>query len=127
MKRPVAASTDIFQMDSRPALICLQSLPCSSWRNARDERHHERASSRDQRERTYEDDFCRFTWLTIAFSKRVENQAHSVALFAMCYNFVRIRDNLGGYWFAAALGKTLVAVGPVPTSWRISSPSLAQA
>jgi IS1 family transposase len=33
----------------------------------------------------------RFTRLTNAFSKKVENYAHSVALFAMYYNFVRIR------------------------------------
>jgi hypothetical protein len=32
----------------------------------------------------------RFTRLTNAFSKRVENRAHSVALFAMYYNFVGI-------------------------------------
>jgi hypothetical protein len=32
----------------------------------------------------------RFTRLTNAFSKKVENHAHSVALFAMYYNFVCI-------------------------------------
>ena len=29
-----------------------------------------------------------------AFSKKIENQAHSVALFAMCYNFVCIHKTL---------------------------------
>ena len=36
----------------------------------------------------------RFTRLANAYSKKVENHAHSVALFAMYYNFVRIHKTL---------------------------------
>ena len=36
----------------------------------------------------------RFTRLTNAFSKKLENHAHSVALFAMYYNFVKLHRTL---------------------------------
>jgi hypothetical protein len=36
----------------------------------------------------------RFTRLTNASSKKLENHAHSVALFTMYYNFVRIHKTL---------------------------------
>jgi hypothetical protein len=36
----------------------------------------------------------RFTRLTNGFSKKLENHAHSVALFALYYNFVRVHKTL---------------------------------
>jgi hypothetical protein len=36
----------------------------------------------------------RFTWLTNAFSKKVENHAHAIAIYFMHYNFVRIHASL---------------------------------
>jgi hypothetical protein len=36
----------------------------------------------------------RFTRLTSAFSKKLENHAHMVALYALWYNFVRIHKTL---------------------------------
>src|SRR5207245_3171163 len=36
----------------------------------------------------------RFTRLTNAFSKKLENHAHMVALYALLYNFVRIHKTL---------------------------------
>ena len=36
----------------------------------------------------------RFTRLTNGFSKKVENHAHSVALFALYYNFIKIHKTL---------------------------------
>jgi hypothetical protein len=39
----------------------------------------------------------RFTHFTNAFSKKIENKKHSVALRFMHYNFARIHKNLEGY------------------------------
>lgn len=36
----------------------------------------------------------RFTRLTNAFSKKLENHAHMVALYALWYNFVRVHKTL---------------------------------
>jgi hypothetical protein len=37
----------------------------------------------------------RFTWLTNAFSKKVENHAAAVALYFMWYSFGRVHQTLG--------------------------------
>ena len=52
----------------------------------------------------------RFTRLTNAFSKKIENHAHSVALHFMHYNFCRSHASLGGITPAMAAG---VAKGPM--------------
>ena len=48
----------------------------------------------------------RFTRLTNAFSEKIENHAHSVALHFMHYNFVRQHKSLGGISPAMAAGAT---------------------
>jgi hypothetical protein len=69
----------------------------------------------------------RFTRLTNAFSKKVENHAHSVALFAMNYNFVRIDKTLRTTpAMAANVTKRLWEIGDIVdvleawenTTWR---------
>jgi hypothetical protein len=40
------------------------------------------------------EDLRRFTRLTNAFSKKLENHAHMVALYALWYNFVRVHKTL---------------------------------
>src|SRR5205823_4371174 len=56
----------------------------------------------------------RFTRLTNAFSKKVENHAHSVALFAMYYNFVRIHKTLRTTpAMAAGITKRLWEIGDI--------------
>ena len=67
----------------------------------------------------------RFTRLTNAFSKKVENHAHSVALFAMYYNFVRIHKTLRTTpAMAANVTKRLWEIGDVVDvleSWEATS------
>jgi len=56
----------------------------------------------------------RFTRLTNAFSKKIENHAHSVALFALYYNFVRIHKTLRTTpAMAAGVTKRLWEIGDV--------------
>lgn len=56
----------------------------------------------------------RFTRLTNAFSKKVENHAHSVALFAIYYNFVRIHKTLRTTpAMAAGVTKRLWEIGDI--------------
>jgi hypothetical protein len=56
----------------------------------------------------------RFTHLTNAFSKKVENHAHSVALFAMYYNFVRIHKTLRTTpAMAAGVTKRILEIGDI--------------
>lgn len=56
----------------------------------------------------------RFTRLTNGFSKKVENHAHSVALFAMYYNFVRLHKTLRTTpAMAASITKRLWEIGDI--------------
>jgi IS1 family transposase len=56
----------------------------------------------------------RFTRLTNGFSKKVENHAHSVALFAMYYNFVKLHKTLRTTpAMAASVTKRLWEIGDV--------------
>jgi IS1 family transposase len=58
----------------------------------------------------------RFTRLTNAFSKKVENHAHSVALHFMAYNFVRIHGTLRcSPAMAAGVSKRLWDIGDIVT------------
>jgi hypothetical protein len=69
----------------------------------------------------------RFTRLTNAFSKKVENHAHSVALFAMYYNFVRVHKMLRTTpAMAANVTKGLWEIGDVVDvleAWERARPS----
>ena len=68
----------------------------------------------------------RFTWLTNAFSKKVENHTHAVALHMMYYNFVRIHQTLRTTpAMAAAVTKKLwemTDVVDVLEAWKASKP-----
>jgi hypothetical protein len=69
----------------------------------------------------------RFTRLTNAFSKKVENHAHSVALFAMYYNFVRIHKTLRTTpAMAAGVTKRLWEIGDIVyvlEAWEAAPPA----
>ena len=58
----------------------------------------------------------RFTRLTNAFSKKVENHAHAVALHMMAYNFVRIHGSLRCTpAMAAGVSKRVWEIGDIVT------------
>ena len=71
----------------------------------------------------------RFTRLTNAFSKKVENHAHSVALFAMYYNFVKLHRTLRTTpAMAAGVTRRLWEIGDIVDvleAWEAASAQIA--
>jgi hypothetical protein len=65
-----------------------------------------RASFAERQNLTMRRHMHRFTRLTNAFSKMVENHAHAVSLHFMYYNFARQHRSLGGTTPAMAAGVT---------------------
>jgi hypothetical protein len=58
----------------------------------------------------------RFTRLTSAFSKKVENHVYALAIYFMHYNYVRIHQTLRVTpAMAAGVSKTLWSMGDVVT------------
>jgi hypothetical protein len=55
----------------------------------------------------------RFTRLTNAFSKKVENLEHAIALHFMYYNFARSHKSLGG------MNTPAMAAGVTDHAWSI--------
>jgi hypothetical protein len=65
----------------------------------------------------------RFTRLTNAFSKKVENHAYAVALHMMYYNFVRVHSKLRiSPAMAAGMSKTLWEVSDIVALWEAVEP-----
>ena len=58
----------------------------------------------------------RFTRLTNAFSKKVENHAHALALYFVFYNFMRAHSSLKGKTPAQAAG---LARKPLDMRWLV--------
>lgn len=67
---------------------------------------HVSTSYAERNDLTMRMSICRFTRLTNAFSKKIENHAHSVALHFMHYNFCRQHKSLEGISPAMTAGVT---------------------
>ncbi len=75
---------------SPPQIIGTRSFCCEGKPNPK----HISTSYAERNNLTMRMHMRRFTRLTNAFSKKVENHAHAVALHFMYYNFVRIHQSL---------------------------------
>ena len=64
----------------------------------------------------------RYTRLTNAFSRKIENHSAAVALYYFAYNFIKIHDTLR-CTPAMAAGVTDSLCGKCPTWWPCSKPT----
>ena len=66
----------------------------------------------------------RFTRLTNAFSKKIENHIHMVALYTVFYNFVRIHKTLKmSPAMAAGISKTLWSMEDIAALCEAKAPA----